>query len=145
MRSLKKIIRKNTFGINRSNTGKFLHNLRFSPYFYIVKKWSIMLFQESLRVLSLHQKLIGVATGINQISNIQLKTESIQIPFENRKIRYQSTSNFSNIRSLMKIKEEIKNRFFEMLPVSNPNLSYENRPKKLGELNLILVKTLKSG
>ena len=100
-----------------------------------------MLFQESLRVLSLHQKLIGVATGINQISNIQLKTESIQIPFENRKIRYQSTSNFSNIRSLMKIKEEIKNRFFEMLPVSNPNLSYENRPKKLGELNLILVKT----
>jgi len=32
-----------------------------------------------------------------------------------------------------------------MLPVSNPNLSYENRPKKLGELNLILVKTLKPG
>jgi len=80
---LRQVCRKNTFIKNRSITNEILPNLRFSPYFYILKKWSILLFPGNLHVLSLYQKLIDVATGINQTSNIQLKTESIQIPFEN--------------------------------------------------------------
>jgi hypothetical protein len=65
-------------------------------------------------MLSLFQKLIDVAVQalIRKNPNIQSKTESIQIPFENlQKSDISQLLLFSNIISLQKVKRKLKTAF----------------------------------
>jgi hypothetical protein len=66
-------------------------------------------YAETVQSISLYQKLIDVDVALikNKISKVPFrKAESIQIPCKIEKIRYQSTSNFSNIISLQNVKRK---------------------------------------
>ena len=100
-------------------------------------------------MLSLFQKLIGVAVQalIRKYPNIQSKTESIQIPFENlQKSDISQLLIFFQYHLFAKSKEEIKTLFyFEMSRFQNTKFILMKTVHELGELNLILLKTLTAG